>query len=96
MAFASVAAATVGFADQDSVEPQASKTRYWEGKDEARTRTTHILPSLSMRKNAPLCDKNRETVESRNGAFLYVLTYYYVLLRITNLSYASKACDFMR
>jgi len=55
MAFASVAVATVDLAEQDSVEPQASKTKCWEEKGEARTRTTHILPSLSKRKDAPLC-----------------------------------------
>ena len=39
------AAATVRFAEQDSVEPKANKARCWEGAGIGRTRTTHILPS---------------------------------------------------
>jgi hypothetical protein len=50
-----VAAATVSLAEQDAVEPQASKGRRWIGTGYARTGTTHILPSSPLQVYANLC-----------------------------------------
>jgi hypothetical protein len=42
-------AALFCLAEQDSVEPKASKVRYWTGEGEACTGTIHILPSFCVR-----------------------------------------------